>query len=186
MGMENQRKHSLGHRAYLLFLSKRMKLVVFLFALTAAAWYSERWAPPYYLPFVQYGVELLALFSALYLLAIMLWTYMEYHFYTYMFTDEAFIMTYGYIVRNELAALYHQIQNVNIQRSPLDRLAGVSQIVIFMTGSERDAAHNKIVLPAVGKTKAKLVQKELLVRARKHIQNYPEAVRGERESGSGN
>jgi hypothetical protein len=46
-----------------------------------------------------------------------------------------------------------------------------------MTGSEHDAAQNKIVLPAVGKTKAKLVQKELLVRARKHIPNYPEAVR---------
>ena len=102
---------------------------------------------------------------------------MEYHFYTYTFTDEAFIMTSGYIVRNELAALYHQIQNVNIQRGPLDRLAGVSQIVIFMNGSEHSGAHNKIVLPAVGKTKAKLVQKELLVRARKHVMGgYPNAV----------
>ncbi len=169
MGMENERKHSLGHRAYVLFLSKRIKLVIFLFALTAAAWYSERWAPSYYLPFVQYGVGLLALFSVLYFLAIMLWTYMEYHFYTYMFTEEAFIMTSGYVMRTELAALYHQIQNVNIQRGPLDRLAGVSQIVIYMNGSERDGAHNKIVLPAVGKTKAKLVQKELLVRARRHV-----------------
>ena len=90
-----------------------------------------------------------------------------------MFTDEAFIMTSGYIVRNELAALYHQIQNVSIQRNPLDRLVGVSRIVIVMTGSEHDAAHNKIVLPAVGKTKAKLVQKELLIRARKHVVSDP-------------
>ena len=108
-----------------------MKLVIFFFVLTGAAWYSERWAPPYYLPFVEYGVELLALFSALYFLAILLWTWLEYHFYTYTFTDEAFIMTYGYIERNELAALYHQIQNVNIQRSPLDRMAGVSKIDHF-------------------------------------------------------
>jgi uncharacterized membrane protein YdbT with pleckstrin-like domain len=143
--------------------------VIFFFALTVAAWYSERWAPPYYAPFVDYGVQLLVLFSVLYFLAIILWTYMEYHFYTYMFTDEAFIMTSGYIMRTELAALYHQIQNVSIQRNPLDRLAGVSQIIIFMNGSEKDAAHNKIVLPAVGKTKAKLVQKELLIRARQHM-----------------
>jgi membrane protein YdbS with pleckstrin-like domain len=176
MGMENQRKHSLGKRAFLLFLSKRIKFVIFLFALTVAAWYSERWSPPTYLPFVEYGVEMLALLSGLYFLAILLWTYMEYHFYTYTFTDEAFIMTSGYVVRNEMAALYHQIQNVSIQRGPLDRLAGVSQIVIFMTGSERDAAHNKIVLPAVGKTKAKLVQKELLVRARRHVQDIPESA----------
>ena len=172
--MENHKKHSLGRRAYLLFLSKRFKFVVLFFVLTIAAWYSEQWAPGYYLPFVQYGVELVALFSVLYFLAVMLWTYMEYHFYTYMFTDEAFIMTSGYIVRTELAALYHQIQNVNIQRGPLDRVTGVSQIVIFMNGGEHSGAHNKIVLPAVGKTKAKLVQKELLVRARKHMTGrYP-------------
>ncbi len=180
--MENDQKHSLGHRAYLLFLSKRIKLVIFFFALTVAAWYSERWAPASYAPFVDYGVSLLALFSVLYLLAIMLWTYMEYHFYTYMFTDEAFVMTSGYVIRNELAALYHQIQNVSIQRGPLDRLAGVSQIVIVMTGSERDPAHNKITLPAVGKTKARIVQKELLVRARKHVANdsSPDVTAGNR------
>jgi uncharacterized membrane protein YdbT with pleckstrin-like domain len=169
MGIENHRTHSLGKRAYLLFLSKRMKLVIFFFVLAAAAWYSERWAPPNYAPFVDYGVTLLALFSVLYFLAIILYTYMEYHFYTYMFTDEAFIMTSGYIMRNELAALYHQIQNVSIQRNPFERMVGVSKIVIFMNGAEKDAAHNKIVLPAVGKTKAKLVQKELLIRARQHM-----------------
>ena len=48
--MENHRTHSLGKRAFLLFLSKRIKLVIFFFALTIAVWYSERWAPPYYLP----------------------------------------------------------------------------------------------------------------------------------------
>jgi membrane protein YdbS with pleckstrin-like domain len=167
--MENHRTHSLGKRAFLLFLSRRIKLVIFFFVLTGAVWYSERWAPSYYVPFVNYGVSLLALFSVLYFLAIILWTYMEYHFYTYMFTDEAFIMTSGYIMRTELAALYHQIQNVSIQRNPLERMVGVSKVVIFMNGSEKDAAHNKIVLPAVGKTKAKLVQKELLIRARQHM-----------------
>jgi uncharacterized membrane protein YdbT with pleckstrin-like domain len=167
--MENHRTHSLGKRAFLLFLSRRMRLVLFLFVLTAAAWYSERWSPPDYAPFVDYGVSLLALFSVLYFLAVILWTYMEYHFYTYMFTDEAFIMTSGYMMRTELAALYHQIQNVSIQRNPFERLIGISKIVIFMNGSEKDAAHNKIILPAVGKTKAKLVQKELLIRARQHV-----------------
>ena len=81
-------------------------------------------------------------------------------------------MTQGYVIRNELAALYHQMQNINIQRGPLDRVTGVSQIVIFMTGTEKDAAHNKIVLPGLGMTKAKLVQKELLQRARGHLRPY--------------
>jgi uncharacterized membrane protein YdbT with pleckstrin-like domain len=169
MGMENHQKHSLGHRAYLLFLSRRIKLVIFLFVLTAIMWYSERWLSPYYLIWGDYFTKVFLLVSVAYFVMVLFWTWLEYHFYTYMFTDEAFIMTSGYIVRNELAALYHQIQNVNIQRNPLDRLAGVSQIVILMNGSEKDATHNKIVLPAVGKAKARLVQKELLARARRHV-----------------
>ena len=168
MELETRRRHSLGKRAFLLFLSKRITLVVFLFAFAGAAWYSEQWVPPAYAPYVDYGVSLLGLLAVLYFLAILLWTWLEYHYYTYTFTDEAFVMTYGYVVRNELAALYHQIQNVNIERHPFDRMIGVSRIIIYMTGAERDAAHNKIVLPAVGKRKAKLVQKELLMRARRN------------------
>jgi putative membrane protein len=160
--MENHKKHSLGHRAFFLFLSRRIKF----------AWYAERWVPIEYLYLSDYIVKIILLLSCAYLFMILFYTYMEYRFYTYMFTEEAFIMTEGYVVRNESAALYHQIQNVNIQRSPLDRLTGVSQIVIFMTGAEKDTNHNKIVLPGVGKKKAKLVQKELLVRARGHIQSY--------------
>ena len=168
MELETRRRHSLGKRAFLLFLSKRIKFVIFLFALAAAAWYSEQWAPAAYAPYVDYGVNLFGLLAMLYFLAILLWTWLEYHYYTYMFTDEAFVMTYGYVVRNELAALYHQIQNVNIERHPFDRMIGVSRVIIYMTGAERDGAHNKIVLPAVGRRKAKLVQKELLMRARRH------------------
>lgn len=167
--MENDKKHSLGHRAFIRFLSRRIKLSILFFVLTAFAWYAERWIPMDYGYIADYVVKIMLLLSVIYFLVVLFYTYMEYHLYTYMFTDEAFIMTKGYIVRNELAALYHQIQNVNIQRGPLDRVTGVSQIVIFMTGAEKDSTHNKIVLPGVGMTKAKLVQKELLMRARGHI-----------------
>ncbi len=169
MGIENHRKHSLGKRAFLLFLFRKMKLVIFFFAFVAAAWYSERWAPSYYAPFVNYGVNLLALCSVMFFLTVILWTWLEYRIYTYTFTDEAFMVISGYITRTELAALYHQIQNVSIERDPFERIIGVSRIIIFMNGATKDAAHNKIILPAVGKTKAKLVQKELLIRARQHM-----------------
>lgn len=167
--MENDRKHSLGQRAFMVFLCRRIKFAIFLFLVAFGCWYAERWVPPEYGPYGDYATKLVFLLTAAYFLMVLFWTYMEYHFYTYTFTNEAFIMTSGYVMRTETAALYHQIQNVNIHRSPLDRLLGVSQIVIIMSGIERESAHNKIVLPAVGKRKAKLVQKELLVRARHHI-----------------
>jgi membrane protein YdbS with pleckstrin-like domain len=169
MIMEDHRTHTLGHRAFFLFLSRRIKVAIFLFVFTGAAWYgSERWLPVDELPWGNYAAEILLLISIAYLLMILLRTYLEYRYCTYTFTEEAFVVTNGYITRKEVAALYHQIQNVNIERGPFDRMIGVSGLVIFLAGAQHDVPHNKIFLPAVGKTKAKLVQKELLVRARRH------------------
>lgn len=166
--MEDQKKHSLGHRAFLYFLMRRIKGVLLAAALTFAVWYGEQWVPKDYLLWSDYAAKILMLFTAAYFVLVFVRTMLEYRYYTYMFTNDAFVMTYGYIMRNEIAALYHQIQNVNIHRAPLDRLVGVSQLVIYMTGSDHTSAQSKIVLPAVGKTKAKLVQKEILARARRH------------------
>lgn len=165
--MDNHKKHSLGHRAFFIFLASRLKIPILLFAVSFGIWYSERWMTGVNLDWTAYAAQLAFVVSGAYFLLIFCLTYVEYRVYTYTFTEEAFLMTSGLAVRNEVAALYHQIQNVNISRSPLDRLIGVSQIVIFMTGTDREMGHNKIVLPAVGKKKAKLVQKELLIRARK-------------------
>jgi len=167
--MDNHEKHSLGSRAFTFFLLKRIKLAAFLLILAGAVWYSLQWLPSFYLFWGEYVAKLIALLGSAYFVLMFIITYLEYRYYTFMFTEEAFIMTFGYITRKEVAALYHQIQNVNINRGPLDRLTGVSQVIIFMTGSERDPTHNKIILPTVGKAKAKLVQKELLMRARRHM-----------------
>lgn len=166
------KRHSLGHRAFILFLSRRITIVLVFFAITFGAWYGERWVPAGYELWGYYATQVLLMASIVLFVMIFLRTYLEYRYYTYLFTEDAFIMTYGYIVRNEIATLYHQIQNVNIQRSILDRLIGVSQIIILMTGSDRDARRNQIVLPAVGNRKAKMVQAELLRRARRHADSH--------------
>jgi membrane protein YdbS with pleckstrin-like domain len=163
--MENHTKHSLGHRAFFFFLARRIKFSLFLFALTLAAWYSERWIPSAHAEWGMYATEFLLALSVAYFALVFIRTYIEYRYYTYMFTENAFTMTSGSFLQKEVAALYHQIQNVNIERRPMDRLAGVSQIIILMAGPH-ESANNRIVLPGVGKTKAKLVQKELLSRAR--------------------
>lgn len=167
--MEDRRVHRLGHRAFILFLSRRSKFAIFLFLLTGAVWFGTmKWLPPSYAYWGSYATELFLLISIAYLLMVLLRTYIEYHAYTYMFTRDAFVVTKGYMTRTEAATLYHQIQNVNIERSMGDRMTGVSSIVIFLAGGQHDSPHNRIVLPAVAARKAKMVQKELLVRARKH------------------
>ncbi|MGB7957545.1 MAG: PH domain-containing protein [Minisyncoccia bacterium] len=174
--MDDHKKYSLGHRAFIYFLSRRIKFAVYLFVLAGVLWYSERWVPSSFITWSlwqDYATRVLFLLSIAYFLLMFLRTYMEYSNYKYIFTDEAFVMTSGFVVQTEVAALYHQIQNVNIDRGPLAQLAGVSDIVIVMIGSERNSAHNRIILPAVGKKRARLVQKELLVRARGHIAPVP-------------
>jgi membrane protein YdbS with pleckstrin-like domain len=166
----NGKKHSLGQRAFFIFLFARIKWAIVLFAITFGAWYVERWVPVDYAFWGSYAVELLLMISIAVFVMIFLRTYFEYRYYTYLFTEEAFIMTYGYLVRNEIATLYHHIQNVNIERSVLDRAIGVSKVIIMMTGSDRDTRRNQIVLPAVGRTRARLVQAELLQRARRHAE----------------
>jgi uncharacterized membrane protein YdbT with pleckstrin-like domain len=167
--MENHQRHALGTRAFFLFLLKRMKAIVFMFTITWGIWYCQRFIPESFHLWTDYAVRLLFALSCALFVYIITMTYLEYHYYTYTFTEEAFLMTYGYLVRNEIAALYHQIQNVNIRRGISDRLIGVSQLVIVMTGLEKDGQRSQITLPAVGRTKARLVQKELLVRARRHF-----------------
>ncbi len=167
--MENLQKHSLGRRAFTIFLLRRIKITLFLVVFTVALWYAERWiVSPYYSIWWNYAAEVMLLVTIGYFVLIFILTYLEYRYYTYSFTDEAFIVTNGYMVRNEIAALYHQIQNVNISRGMLDRAIGVSSIVIVMIGSGNAGDKDRIVLEAIGKKKARLVQQEILSRARRH------------------
>jgi membrane protein YdbS with pleckstrin-like domain len=165
---ENNKKHRLGHRAFTMFLFRRIRFFIFLLALSFGIWYAVRWLPNEYAIWGPFATKLAFVLAAAYFVFIFLETYLEYRYYTYLFTEEAFMMTSGYMLRTEIAALYHQIQNVNIQRGVLDRMIGVSRIVILMVG-DKASAQNQIALPGVGKTKAKLVQRELLTRARKHF-----------------
>lgn len=172
--MDFSKRHSLGNRAFLVFLARRIKFAIFLFILSGAVWFGQRWIPTDYADWGAYAAKIMFAVSVAYFCFILLETYLEYRYYTYLFTDEAFVMTYGYVVRNEIATLYHHIQNVNIERSIMDRMIGVSKIIILMTGADRDTQRNQIILPAVGHRKAKQVQNELLRRARRHAGIYGE------------
>jgi len=166
-GMEDHKKQPLGKRAFFLFFLKRTKFLWIFGALAFGAWYAERWIAEPYLAWESYVAEILAIIVLGIFLMILMRTFLEYHYYTYTFADHAFVVTQGYIVRDEVATLYHQIQNVNIKRSPLDRLAGVSQVIILMSGGGHERQSNHIVIPALGKRKASMVQQELLARARR-------------------
>lgn len=169
MELVSNQKYSLGHRALILFFFHKLKWSLLLFAVGGLLWYMAQSLAADSAVWTMFAAQVTLFTAGIALIITFLVVYLEYRVYTYMFTNEAFIVTSGLIMRKEIAALYHQVQNVNIQRSPLNRLIGVSEIIILMTGSDTGPGKSEIILPAVGRGRAKLVQQEILKRARRHL-----------------
>src|SRR5581483_5350787 len=73
--LQTDKKHKLGSRAFLIFLSRRIKFAIFLFVLAFATWYAERWVPLDYSPWTDYAVKILFLIAAFWFIYIFLRTY---------------------------------------------------------------------------------------------------------------
>lgn len=160
-------RYRLGKRAFFLFLAQRIKLSIFILAAVFLFWYFEDAIPPAYAIFNTYILEFGLLLFASVLLLIVVRTYFEYKGYSYKFEKEYFAITKGYMIKNELAIAYHQIQHVNVRRNLLDQMLGICHLTLVTAGSNN--MQDSIVLPAVGKTRARIVQQELMRQARHHF-----------------
>ena len=68
--MDTNKKHSLGQRAFIVFLFRRIKFAVLLFIIAFAAWYGERWIPAgsTYAPWGDYAAKMVLLVAVGYFL----------------------------------------------------------------------------------------------------------------------
>ena len=64
-----------------------------------------------------------------------IWAKLTYHFYRYELTEEGFRKELGVIIKKYVTIPYERIQNVNIERSLLERIFGLSALKIFTAGS---------------------------------------------------
>lgn len=86
----------------------------------------------------------------------------------FSFAQDAFKIRKGIFTKEEIAIPYRQIQNVDIQRTFTQQVAGVSTLIIVTAGSDDDATpHNesKGILQTIDKDIAVILQEELLKRA---------------------
>ena len=83
--------------------------------------------------------------------------------------NDSFKIKRGILGKTENAIPYHQIQNVDIERSFLFQILGLSRIVILTAGheDEKPRANDEAedVIPAIDKKLAEWLQTELLKRA---------------------
>ena len=165
--MDFSKAQRLGGKAFLFFLSKRSKLPVLLLAVIIVWWTQQDRLSPQYLYLSNYALKLAILLWVAFTAFKLLRTYFEYRGYEYRFDDEFFQITRGYITKQEIGVVYHQIQNVTLRRGMMDRISGVSHLIIMMAGHP-DQRQAQVVLPALNKEIARLIQKELLREARRH------------------
>lgn len=167
--MDFAKVHHLGPKAFFVFLAGPSKYFVLPVLILLGLWFGYDWMPARYAQWIDWTIWGGSGLTLLIYLLMALRTFLEYKAYTYFFDEEAFIVRYGYVVDNEVALMYHHIRNVNIDRYIPDRLFGVSQLQIVMVGTPDEDHAPGMILPAIQKDKARLVQKELLRRARKHF-----------------
>ena len=180
--MDFTKPHRLGKRAFLLFLDKRLLLPSIILIGSLLLWIAELWpvSEPYgtYADYgFKYGLLLFLVVFSIKLTA----TVFEYLGYSYQFDEEFFQVNRGYFSRREDALAYHQIQNVNIKRGLIYRMLGLSQLIIIMSRSSSNKGEIDIVLPALDKHQAKLVQREIMHRARRHFYKQEDEEESARE-----
>lgn len=173
MHIDLTRTRYLGKKAFALFLLRKTKLISAILALTIALWAASDKFEPQYRDVVEAVIRVgLILFVGVAAIRVMQ-TFVEYRGFSYKFDEEFFQVNYGFFAKNEIAIVYHHIQNAIVKRDMFDRLIGVSKLVIVMDGSN-ESGEEDIVLPAIDKVQAKLVQKELMRQARIHSINARE------------
>lgn len=109
------------------------------------------------------------LLSLLFLLAAVLFGWIEYINYRFILDENAFRVRRGILSKEEVAIPYRQIQNVNIERSFFDQIMGLSQLIILTASHEDEDEPIKVepegILPSLDKNLARQIQDDLLKRA---------------------
>lgn len=117
-----------------------------------------------------YGVIVGAVYSLSILGAIVsaAWGWLEHHFYRFVLGPDAFHIRHGVLHKREMTVTYDQIQTVDIQRSLLFLILGLSRLVVLSAGHENvhnPEAQAEGILPILDKTVAEKLRTELAKRS---------------------
>jgi len=102
------------------------------------------------------------------------WAKLSYHYYRYQLTDDCFRKELGVIYKKYVSIPYDRIQNIDINRGIIDRLLGLSTLLIQTAGSSM-AIGNKYsygfgaegTLTGLSKEDAEKLRDELIKRAKR-------------------
>lgn len=79
--------------------------------------------------------KLFALAMLIYLVSVFIAAYLEYNNFTFEITDDGVFIRNGVLYKAEVSVPYGEIENVNIERTLLDRFLGLSRVSLETAGS---------------------------------------------------
>jgi len=91
----------------------------------------------------------------------------RYRRWRWQLTDLALEMRYGVIVHRHEAVPYFRVQQIDIERGPVDRLLGLATLQVTTASASGSGA-----LPGISEEQAPLVRQELLLRAAEAIGDH--------------
>ena len=166
--MENKSYEHLGITAFWIFMLQMMSpaliflLIAFLFPQLSATMPPEllRYAEPFGRFFFLIGLAALLIGGVI--------GYLRYITYIFCLADHALLIEQGILNKERVSIPYRQVQNINLRRSIIDRLLGVSHLIILTAGHEdsRDPGDPNYEaeghLPLLDKHRAEQIQAELV------------------------
>lgn len=91
----------------------------------------------------------------------------RYRRWRWQLTDRALEMRYGVIVHRHEAVPYFRVQQIDIERGPVDRLLGLATLQVTTASASGSGS-----LPGIAESEAPLVRQELLLRAAEAIGDH--------------
>ena len=164
---------SLGAKALYIFILQKSMLAICLLlldvALIIAQFLSIHSTTPHLSEWLNVGVGLVLFLFLVVALITILVAYVDYYSVRYKVAENDFSMIRGIISKQEISLPFHQIENVDIEQSPVYRLLRVCDLIILTAGHEdighTDKNESEIVLSGLEIDVAKDLQKRLLERA---------------------
>jgi len=159
--METEHYERMGWKTFYVFMSERMKITLIAALVTAVFVFLN-------IPYAGYVVSVFFIIFAVTLLI----SWVEYSSFGYLLGADALKVKSGVLHKEEVAIPYRQIQNVDIERTFLDQIAGTSRLIILTAGhddadaeKEGGKAESEGIIPVMDKKLASRLQTELLSRA---------------------
>lgn len=162
--MEKNMEHkNLGDKTLMLFIIKRSEFVLIAMIIVAIIIGFSGLLPETLARYVNFTDFFLILFLVLAAAATVGIAYLEYHNYSISVLEKNVKITRGILNRFEIGVPYRRIKRVDIIRTIVCRVLGVSNIVITTVGDEHtEKGSDEIVLPYLEKNLAGKIQHEIL------------------------